>query len=176
MAAKMMRKLVDLGMAVMTPGNTIGCTAVFNLLILQSTIFQSLIFKTRLEKSAATATTVVIGFIRIHLHQIFFTNCLFYSVPEIFSYGIAKAFPHDLAGILNGKLDLQILVPIRIWFQFSFSDPFGVIFVDIFCFKAVSDIKFFQSGPDCEGDVASLGIEVCLNPQGIGGRRLPADQ
>jgi hypothetical protein len=172
----MVGKFMNLGMAVMTAGNAIGCTAVFNLLILQSTIFQSLIFKTRLEKSAATATTVVIGFIRIHLHQVFFTDCLLDGISEIFGNGIAKTFSYDLAGILNSKLDLQVLVPIRIWFQFSFSDPFGVIFVDIFCFKAVSDIKFFQSGPDCEGDVASLGIEVCLNPQGIGGRRLPADQ
>lgn len=172
----MVGKFMNLGMAIMTPGDAISRTAGLDLFVLDPAIFQALLLETRLEKSATTATTVVIGFIRVHLHQVFFTDGLLDGISEIFGNGIAKTFSYDLAGILNGKLDLQVLVPIRIWFQFSFSDPFGVIFVDIFCFKAVSDIKFFQSGPDCEGDVASLGIEVCLNPQGIGGLRLSAYQ
>jgi hypothetical protein len=104
-AAIMMGKLVDLGMAVMTPGYAIGCPGCFDLIVFYSAIFQPLLLETRLEKSAAAATTVVIGFVGGHLHQVFFTDCLFDGVSEIVGNGIAKTFTNYLAGILNGKLD-----------------------------------------------------------------------
>jgi len=49
---------------------------------------------------------------------------------------------------LYGKLDFKILVPVGIDFESSFPDPFGIIFVNIFYFKIVLKVEFFQSGPD----------------------------
>ncbi len=174
--AIMMGEFMDLSMAVMTPGNAIGRAAGLDLFVLEPAIFQALLLETRLEKTAAAATAVVIRLIRRHLHQVFFSDCLLNGVSEIVGNGIAEAFSNNLARILNGKLDFQILIPVGIRLQFPFSDPFSVIFVNILCFKVVSYIEFFQSGPDCEGNVASLRVEVGFHPQGIGLPRFLAHQ
>ena len=89
---------------------------------------------------------------------------------------IAKSFSHDLAGILDGKFDFQILVPVRIRFQLTFPNPLGVILINILNFEVVRDVEFFQSGPDCKGDMASLRVEVCLTLQGVRLCRLPPHQ
>jgi hypothetical protein len=49
---------------------------------------------------------------------------------------------------LKCEFDFQILVPVGAGFQLSFPDPFGIVFIDVFYFKVVLDIEFFQSGPD----------------------------
>ena len=54
--------------------------------------------------------------------------------------------------------DLQIIVPGGIGFEFAFSDPFGVIFIDVFDFKIMRDVKLIQSDPDCKCNMASLSV------------------
>ena len=114
MATKMMREFVYLGVAVVTAGNAVLCTAVFDLLIFELAIGQSLLFESRLQETTATTAAVIIGFIWIHLRNIFLTHRLGNSKPEVVGNFVAKAFTNYLAGILNGKLDLQVFVPIRI--------------------------------------------------------------
>jgi len=103
-----------------------------------------------LEKSAAAATAVIVGAVGGHVDEVFLTNDFFHHIPEVFGYGITKGFSNKLARILNGKLYLQVLVPVGIDLQFSFTNPLGVILNDAFDFKVVRNVEFFQSGPDCE--------------------------
>jgi hypothetical protein len=71
-----------------------------------------------------------------------------YNVPEIIGNGFTKTFANDLAGILNSELDLKVFVPVRVYLQTSFTNPFGVILVNGCNFKIVFDSEFFQSSPD----------------------------
>ncbi len=88
--------------------------------------------------------------------------------PEIIGNLVTKGFSYYLTWILNSELNPQILIPIRIWFKFPFSDPPGVVLVNVFCLEVMVNVKFLQSGPDREGDVSSLRVEVRLTPQFIG--------
>jgi hypothetical protein len=67
-----------------------------------------------------------------------------------------------LAGVLYREFDFQVLVPVGIDFQLSFPDPLGIKLDDTLYFKVVLNLEFFQSGPDCEKFVPSLGIEPDL--------------
>ncbi len=49
---------------------------------------------------------------------------------EIIGYNITFAFPDYLAGILDSKLYFTILVPVRIYLQPAFTNPFSVVGVD----------------------------------------------
>jgi hypothetical protein len=98
----------------------------------------------------------------MHFYKVFFTHNRFHGIPQVFGHRISKGFSHQLAGILNRKFNLQILVPIGIDLQLSFFDPLGIILNDAPDLKLVLDIEFFQSGPDCKKFVPSLGIEPDL--------------
>ena len=75
------------------------------------------------------------------------------------------AFSNQLAGILNGEGNFQVLVPVGADRQFSFPDPFRVILNDTGNFEIVFNVEFFQSGPDCKEFVPSLGVEPDLTAQ-----------
>ena len=144
----MFAELMNLGMTVMTSGNAVIRTRCLDLLILQLAIGQALLLKPGLQKPAAAAAAVIVGFIGLHINEVFLAhNCLDH-ITQIFSNGIAETFSNNLARILNRKLDFQILVPVGIDFQFPLTDPFGIIFINVLDFKIVFDIEFFQSGPD----------------------------
>jgi hypothetical protein len=174
--SEMMGQLVDLGMAVMATGDTVGAAARLDLLVLDLAIGQSLIPEPRLQEAATAAATVVVGFVGIHLHHIFFSDALFDGVAKLVGNGVTEALTHDLARILDGELDFEVFIPIRVGLEFALTDPLGVVFVDVLCFEVVGDVEFFQSGPDREGDVTSLGVEVGLAPQLIGHGRLLANE
>jgi hypothetical protein len=53
-----------------------------------------------------------------------------------------------LTGILHGELDVEVLVPVGVNLQLAFADPLGIVFINIFYFEVVFEVKFFQSGPD----------------------------
>lgn len=59
-AAKMMGEFVYLGMAVVTASDAVSRTTVFNLLILQLSILKPLILETRLQKTTATTTAIIV--------------------------------------------------------------------------------------------------------------------
>jgi hypothetical protein len=53
-----------------------------------------------------------------------------------------------LARILDGELDLQVLVPVAVDLQTPLADPLGVVFVDVLDDNLVFDVEFFQSCQD----------------------------
>ena len=70
---------------------------------------------------------------------------------------------------MNRELHLEVSIPIRVDFQFSFSDPFGITLNDRNDLKLVRNIKFLQSDPDCEELVASFRVEPILATQTVNG-------
>jgi hypothetical protein len=112
-----------------------------------------------LQESAATAATVIVGTVRGHFDEIFLPHDFLGHVTQILRYGITKRFSNKLAGILDGKLYFQILVPVGIDFQFSFANPLGIILNNTLDFKIVGNVEFFQSDPDCKQFMPSLRVE-----------------
>ena len=105
---------------------------------------------TVLEKATTAATAVVIGFVGGHVNEVLFPDHGLDRISKVIGYGISKGFSYKLAGVLNRKLDLQILIPVRIYLEPSFFDPFCIELNDTDNFEIVLDFEFFQSGPDCE--------------------------
>ena len=147
-SAIMFAQLVNLGMAIVAGGNAIVGAGGLNLIVLQLSVCQACILITRLEKSAAAAAAIIVRSIGKHLDEVFLTHHRFYYEPEIFCNGISECFPYDLAWILNRELDLEILIPVRVDLQLSFPDPFGVVLINVFDFKGMLDVEFFQSCQD----------------------------
>lgn len=141
-------EFVNLGVAVMASGDAVIRPGRLDLLIFQPAVFQAFFFKPGLQEAAAAATAEVVGPVGMHVHEILFADHRFYNVTQVFCNGIAIAFTNNLAGILNGEFDFQVFVPVGINFEFAFADPFCIILIDIFYFKVMLKVEFFQSGPD----------------------------
>jgi hypothetical protein len=91
----------------------IRCAGFLDLSEFQPAVFTSLFLVTScLEKSAATTAAVVVGLVRVHIDKIFLTDHSLDHVTQVFGNGIAQGFSYQLAGILNGELNLQVLVPV----------------------------------------------------------------
>jgi hypothetical protein len=148
MTAVMLAQFMNLGMAVMAAGNAVVGSGSLNLLIFQSSVFEALILEPRLQESAAPAATVIIGSVGMHVYKIFFADHRFHNESEIFGYRIAIALSDNLAWILNCKFDFQILVPVGVDFESPFTNPLGIIFINVLNFEIVLKVEFFQSGPD----------------------------
>jgi hypothetical protein len=146
--AEMFAQFMNLGMAVVTPGDTIVGARCLDLLVFQLSVFQPFFPKARLQESAAAAAAIIVGPVRLHINEIIFTHYGLDDKAQIFRDGVPIRLPHNLAGILNGKLYFQIFVPVGIDLQFSFPDPFGVIFINVFDDKIMLNIEFFQSCQD----------------------------
>jgi hypothetical protein len=144
----MFAQFMDLSMAVVTSCNAVIRARGFDLFILDFAVSQSFILEPGLQESAAAAAAVVVGAVRLHVDEILFTHHGFDHKPQVFGNGIPKAFADDLAGVLNRKFNFQILVPVGIDLELAFPDPFGIVFINIFDFKLVFQVEFFQSGPD----------------------------
>ena len=147
-AAVMLTELMNLGMAVMAAGDTVIRAGSLYLLILQPAEFQTLFFHAGLEETAPAAAAIIVGPVGHHIDKIFFSDDRFHNVSQILGNGIAKCLANDLAGVLDGKFNLQVLVPVGIDFEPSFPDPFGIVFINIFDDKVVLDVEFFQSCQD----------------------------
>ncbi len=118
-----------------------------------------------MQESAAAAAAVVVGHIRRHIDEVFFADHLFYDIAKIFGNRITIGLSDKLAWILNSEGDLEVLIPVRIDWKFSFAYPFCVILDDAGNFKFIGDVEFFQSGPDCKEFVASFRVEPHLATQ-----------
>ena len=119
-----------------------------DLFVFDLSVCQSLILESGLEKTAAAAAAKVVGAVGLHVDEIFFADYGFHHKPQVFGNGIAIAFSDNLAGILDRKFNLQVFVPVGADLEFAFTYPFGIVFVDIFYFKVMFQVEFFQSGPD----------------------------
>ncbi len=144
----MMPDIMDLSMAVMATGDTIIGPGGNNLVKFQFAVGPAFFGISCLKKSAATAATIIVRFVWRHFDDVFLADHRFNDIAQIVGNGVAKAFAHDLARILNSKFYFQILVPVGIDLQSPLADPFCIILINGGYFKVVLDVKFFQSGPD----------------------------
>jgi hypothetical protein len=147
-AAIVFAQFMDLGVTVVAPGNTVVCACGFDLVVLDFTVLQAFLLEPGLQESAAAAAAVVVGAVGLHVDEVFFAYHGFDHKPQVFGNGIPIAFPNDLAGVLHREFDLQVLVPVGVDFEFALTDPLGIVLINIFDFKVVFQVEFFQSGPD----------------------------
>jgi hypothetical protein len=104
-AAVMLTEFMNLGMAIVTAGNTIIRSGYLDLSVFQPTEFQTLLFVSGLQKTAPSAATVIIGPIGLHVDEILFPHQGLYHKAQILGDGVSVAFAHNLTGILNRELD-----------------------------------------------------------------------
>jgi hypothetical protein len=147
-AAIMVAELMDLGMAVVAAGDAVVCAGGLDLIIFDFPVSQAFILEAGLEKSAAAAAAKVVGAVGHHIDEIFFADNGFHHKPQVVGNRVAIAFSDDLTGILDRKFNFQVFVPVGVNLEFTFTDPFGIVFVNIFYFKVMFEVEFFQSGPD----------------------------
>jgi len=143
-------QIVNLGMTVVTGRYTVVRLCCQNLVCLEFPVGTPRVRISRLEKPAAAAAAIVVRPVGMHVDVIFFAHHRFYRIPQIFGHRIPKSLAYQLAGVLYGKFDFKILVPVGIDLQLSFPNPLGIILNDALDFKVVLDFEFFQSGPDCK--------------------------
>ena len=139
---------MNLGMAIMAAGDTVIRTGRLYLLVLQLAEFQTIFLETGLEKTAAPAAAIIIRAVGLHVNKIFFPDDRLDHISQIFGNRIPKGLAHDLTGVLYGKFNFQVLVPIGIDLELSLADPFGIVFIDVLDDKVMLDIEFFQSCQD----------------------------
>ena len=147
-AAVMLTELMNLGMAIMAAGDTVIRTGRLYLVVLELAEFQTLFFHAGLEETAAAAAAIIVGPVGDHIDKIFFADDRFDHVSQIFGNRIAKSLAHYLTGVLDGKFNLEVLVPVGIYLEPALTDPFGVVFIDVLDDKVVLDVEFFQSCQD----------------------------
>jgi len=143
-------QIVNLGMTVVTGRYTVVRLCCQNLVRLEFPVAAPLFRISGLEKSAAAAAAIIVRPVGMHVDEIFFAHHRPHRIPQIFGHRIPKGLAYQLAGILYGKFDFKILVPVGIDLQLSFPNPLGIILNDALDFKIVLDVEFFQSGPDCK--------------------------
>jgi hypothetical protein len=168
MALVMLGQIVNLGVAVVAPGDAIIGFRGLDLLVLQKPVLAPFLVETRLQKTASSAATIVVAAVGGHVDEILLAHDGFDHETQVFGDGVAVALPDDLAGVLRGKLDFKVLVPGGIGFELAFPDPFRVVFVDVLDFEFVRNVEFFQSGPDRESDVPSLRVQKRFATQLVG--------
>jgi tellurite resistance protein TehA-like permease len=147
-AAVMLTELMNLGVAIMAAGDTVIRAGFFYLFVLQPAKFQALFFHAGLEEAAAAATAIIVGPVGSHINKIFFTDDRFDHKSQIFGNRFPITLAHDLTGILHGKFNFQVLVPIGIYLELSLADPFSIVFIDVLDDKVMLDVEFFQSCQD----------------------------
>lgn len=147
-AAVVLAQFVDLGMAVVAGGNAVVRAGGLDLLVFEAAVLQALLLEAGLEETTAPAAAEIVGFVGGHIDEIFFTDDRFDHKPQIVGHRITVALADDLAGILDGKLDLAVLVPVGIDLEFAFPDPLGVILINAFDLKIVFEVELFQSCQD----------------------------
>jgi hypothetical protein len=139
---------VDLGVAVMAAGDAVVGAGSFDLLVFQAAVLQALLFESGLEEAPPAAAAEIVGAVGGHIDEILLADNGLDHEAQIFGNGVTIALAHDLAGVLNREFDLQLLVPVTVDLELALPDPLGIVLVDIFDFKIVLDVEFFQSGPD----------------------------
>jgi hypothetical protein len=141
-------EFMDLGVAVVAARDAVVGACGLDLVVFELAVGQALLLESGLQKSPAPAAAIVVGAVGLHVDEVFLTHHRFHHKSQVFGNGIAVAFADDLAGVLDGELDAQVLVPVGVDLQFALADPCGIILVDILDFKIVLEVEFFQSGPD----------------------------
>lgn len=147
---EMFTKIMNLGMTVMTGCNSVGSSCLHNLIEFYFAVSTAVFREPGLEETTPAAATKIIRSVGNHVNEIFLADNRFYNKTQIFGNRITETLAYQLARILNRELNLQVLIPIGVDRQFAFPDPLGIILNDTLDFKAVLNVEFLQSGPECE--------------------------
>jgi hypothetical protein len=148
MSLEVFAEFVDLRVAVVAGRHAIGGARGLDLLVLEPAVTQPGFLVAGLQEPTPTAAAIVIGTVGHHIDEVLLPHHGFDNEAQILGNGIAVALAYDLAGVLDGELDAQILVPIGIDLQLALPDPTGIIFVNILDLEAVGNVEFFQSCQD----------------------------
>jgi len=144
----MLSYVMDLCVAVVTRGDAVIGAGAVDLFKFHPAVVSSGFRKSGLKKTAPAAAAIVVGTVGGHVDEIFLSYHRSHHIPKILRDGVSQAFSNQLAGILNGKGCLDILVPVRINLELSLPDPLGVVFYDAFNLELMLDLEFIQSDPD----------------------------
>ena len=172
---QLVAQIMDLGVAVVAGGDGVICFGGQDLVGLELAVGPALIRETGLQEAAAAAAAEVIGAVGVHVDKVLLTDHCLDHEAQVFGDRVAEGFAHQLAGILNGELDLALLVPRGTGLQLALADPLGIVLNDAFNFEVVVELEFIQSEPDCEEFVPSLRIEPDLAAQILHGVSLHFD-
>jgi hypothetical protein len=112
MATIVFFQIMDLGMTVMARSYGIVSSGIHDLLRFQLAISTTCVGKSRLQKTAAAAATIVVGFVGSHVDEIFLSDNLFHNIAEIIGHGVAVGLSNKLTRVLDGEGYLEILVPV----------------------------------------------------------------
>jgi len=148
MSLKMFLEIVNLRVAVVTGRNAVLRPGFHHLLEFEPSVISPRLGESGLEKTAAAAATEIVGSIRLHIDDVLFTHDALGDEAQILGDGIPQRLSHQLAGILDRELDLAVLVPFGVGFQFPFPDPSGIQLDNADDFKIMRDVEFVQSDPD----------------------------
>ena len=105
--------IMDLGMAIVARRDTIGCLGGQNLIGLGLAVGPSLLGEPGLEISATAAAAEIVGPVGGHVNEVFFPDNRLDHISHVFGNRISQGLSDQLAGILQCKLDLAFLVPVR---------------------------------------------------------------
>lgn len=130
----MFAELMNLRMTVVAGGNAVIRTGGLYLIVFHLPVGQAFFFETRLESSPPTTATVVVGTVGLHINEVFFTYNGFDNKTQIVGNGISITLSDNLAGILYREFNLQVFIPVGTGFKPTFTDPFCIVFVNVFDF------------------------------------------
>lgn len=173
--AGLVAQVMDLGMAVVARRDAVGRLGGQDLVGLELAVGPPFVRESGLQEATTAAAAEVVGSVGIHVDEVFLANRGLDHETQVLGHGVAEGLAYQLAGILDGELDLTILVPFGAGFQPPFADPLGVVLNDAFDFEIGFELEFFQSGPDCKEFVPSLRIEPDLAAQVLHGLFLHLD-
>jgi len=168
-AFEMFAQIVNLGMTVVAGCDAVGRFGFSYLIKLSSAVVTPGFGIAGLQESAAATATIIVGSVGLHVNKVFLAHNRSDHKTQVLGNRIAQSFPDKLARVLHCELHFQIFVPVGIDFELALSDPLGIVFDDAFGFKVMLYVELFQSDPDCEKFMPSLGIEPDLAPEIIHG-------
>ncbi len=99
-------------MTVMARCYAVCSTGILDLLVFQFPVRTPCFRQTRLEKTSSASAAVIVRTVGSHVNKILFPDHRFYNKPQILGNRIAKTLSYKLAGVLNRKLYLQVLIPV----------------------------------------------------------------
>lgn len=147
-AAKMMANIFNLTMTVVTGRNDIGRPGGCDLVEFYPAVRSSFIGKPGLQSTTAATAAVIIVSVGNGINKIFFTHNGLDHKSQVIHNLVGPALSADIAGVLHGKLGLDVFIPVGIDFQFSFPDPLGIEFNNGDQLKFMRNIIFAQSFQD----------------------------
>ena len=144
----MLADIMNLSVAIVARGNAIRGACRQNLIRFEFAKGPALFGQSGLQEATAAATAIIVRSVGYHINKILFSDDRFDYISQIFGNRIAKRLAYNLTGILHGKFNLEVLVPVGIDLESSLPDPFGIVFIDVFDDKVVLDVELFQSCQD----------------------------